>query len=60
MPARVVTDLTLGYRLPKQNVTISGTVSNLFDDPVRDVLGAPVPGRLAWLQIVYDYNGLWF
>jgi len=58
--ARVVVDVTLGYKLPKQGLTISGTVSNLFDDPVPDVLGAPEPGRLAWLQVVYDYNGLKF
>jgi outer membrane receptor for ferrienterochelin and colicins len=58
MSARVVVDLTLGYKLPKQNLTISGTVANLFDDPVPDVLGAPEPGRFAWLQVVYDFNGL--
>jgi iron complex outermembrane receptor protein len=60
MPARVVVDLTLGYKLPKHGVTISGTVANLFDDPVPDVLGAPEPGRFAWLQVIYDYNGLRF
>jgi iron complex outermembrane receptor protein len=60
MPARVVVDVTLGYKLPKQGLTISGTVSNLFDDPVPDVLGAPQPGRLAFLQVVYDYDGLRF
>jgi iron complex outermembrane receptor protein len=60
MPKRVVVDVTLGYRLPKYGVTISGTVANLFDDPVPDVLGAPEPGRFAWLQVIYDYNGLRF
>ena len=60
MPARAVTDLTLGYRLPRYGVTVSGTVANLFDDPVPDVLGAPEPGRLVWLQVVYDYKGLRF
>lgn len=60
MPARVVVDVTLGYRLPRYGVTVSGTVSNLLDDPVPDTLGAPVPGRFAWLQVVYDYNGLRF
>lgn len=60
LSARIVTDVTVGYKLPKYGVTISGTVSNLFDDPVPDVLGAPEPGRFAWLQVVYDYNGLRF
>jgi iron complex outermembrane receptor protein len=60
MPARVVVDVTLGYKLPKYGITVSGTVTNLFDDPVADVLGAPQPGRFAWLQVVYDYKGLRF
>jgi iron complex outermembrane receptor protein len=60
LAARAVVDITLGFKLPEHNLTISGTVSNLFDDPVPDVLGAPEPGRFAWLQVVYDYNGLRF
>jgi outer membrane receptor for ferrienterochelin and colicins len=58
LAARVVVDLTLGYKLPNANVTIMGTVSNLFDDRVPDVLGAPIKGRFAWLGVVYDYDGL--
>jgi outer membrane receptor for ferrienterochelin and colicins len=58
MSKRAVVDLTLGYRLPKYGMTISGTVANLFDDNVPDVLGAPEPGRYAWLQVMYDYKGL--
>ncbi len=57
---RAVVDLTLGLRLPKQGMTITSSITNLLGDPVPDVLGAPVPGRLVWLQLVYDYNGLRF
>ena len=60
LSSRAVVDVTFGFKLPDHGLTISATVSNLFDDPVPDVLGAPEPGRLAWLQVVYDYNGLRF
>jgi outer membrane receptor protein involved in Fe transport len=58
LPSRAVVDVTAGYRLPKQRITISGTVANLFDDQVPDVLGAPIPRRLMWLQLAYDFDGL--
>jgi iron complex outermembrane receptor protein len=58
VPNRAVVDVSVGYKLPKQNVTIMGTVANLLDDKNPDVLGAPIPGRLAWLQVVYDWDGL--
>ena len=58
MPKRAVVDLTLGYKLPKQKLTFSGTVANLLDDKHPDVLGAPIPGCLAWLQVAYDWDGL--
>ncbi len=58
VPSRVVADVTAGYRIPKQRITISGTIANLFDDQVPDVLGAPIPRRLMWLQLAYDWDGL--
>lgn len=58
VPSRVVLDATLGYKLPKQGLTISGTVSNILDDHSPDVLGAPIPERFAWLQVAYDLDGL--
>jgi outer membrane receptor for ferrienterochelin and colicins len=58
VPARAVFDLSLGYKVPKTALTVSGTVANLLDDHKVDVLGAPTPGRLMWLQIAYDYEGL--
>ncbi|HEX5061947.1 MAG TPA: TonB-dependent receptor [Kofleriaceae bacterium] len=58
VPARMVLDLSLGYKLPKQGITISGTVANLLDNNDPDVLGAPIPRRFAWLQVAYDWDGL--
>jgi iron complex outermembrane receptor protein len=58
VPSRIVADITAGYRLPKQKVTISGTIVNMFDEQTPDVLGAPIPRRLMWLQLSYDWDGL--
>ncbi len=58
VPARTVVDITLGYKLPVQGMTISGTVANLLDNHDPDVLGAPIPRRFAWLQVAYDLDGL--
>jgi iron complex outermembrane receptor protein len=56
VPDRAVVDVTLGYKL--RDITITGTVANLADNKTPDVLGAPIPGRLAWLQVAYDWDGL--
>ncbi len=58
VPSRTVVDLTLGYKLTDQGLTFTGTVANLLDNETPDVLGAPIPGRLAWLQVAYDFDGL--
>ncbi|HEY5950221.1 MAG TPA: TonB-dependent receptor [Kofleriaceae bacterium] len=58
VPARTVIDVSVGYKLPKQAITISGTVANLLDNNDPDVLGAPTPRRLMWLQVAYDFDGL--
>jgi outer membrane receptor for ferrienterochelin and colicins len=58
VPARVVVDITAGYKFPQYGVTVSGTVANLFDNRDPDVLGAPVVGRFAWLQVAYAFDGL--
>jgi iron complex outermembrane receptor protein len=52
-PASVITDLSAGYDLPRQGLTLTATVANLFDSHDPDVLGAPVPGRFAFLQLGY-------
>ncbi len=56
VPNRGVVDVTLGYKL--RDITITGTVANLTNNKTPDVLGAPIPGRLAWLQVAYDWDGL--
>ncbi len=58
LPSRTVVDVTLGYRLPDQGLTFTGTVANLLDDRTPDLLGAPIPRRFAWLQVAYDLDGL--
>ncbi|MGE0545827.1 MAG: TonB-dependent receptor [Kofleriaceae bacterium] len=58
VPARTCFDMTVGYKLPKQGITISGTIANMFDNRDPDVLGSPNPRRYAWLQLVYDFDGL--
>ena len=58
VPAGVVTDLGAGYELEDLGVSISATVTNLFNSRDPDVLGVPVPGRFAFLQLGYDFRGL--
>jgi outer membrane receptor for ferrienterochelin and colicin len=58
MPSRFVMDVSAGYKIPKAGVTISATVANVLDSTDLDVLGSPTPHRFAWLQLVYDWDGL--
>lgn len=58
LPARFIADVAAGYAFPKQNLKLMATVANLFDDHNIDLLGSPVPGRLAFLQLEYAYQGL--
>ena len=37
---------------------ITGTLANAFNNRTPDVLGTPIPGRLMWLQLAYDSDGL--
>jgi iron complex outermembrane receptor protein len=60
LPARFVADIAAGYAFPKQNLRLTATVANVFDDHKVDLLGSPVPGRLAFLQLEYAYQGLQF
>lgn len=57
-PASVITDLSAGYDFPRQGLTLTATVANLFDSHDPDVLGAPVPGRFAFLQLAYRLDAL--
>jgi len=58
VPSRFVADLVVGYAFPKQHITVTGTVANVLDDRKVDLLGSPVPGRLAFLQLEYTFDGL--
>jgi iron complex outermembrane receptor protein len=57
MPARLVADLSLGYRFD-QGFTVSANVKNLFNNKDVDILGAPISGTFAYLQVAYNYDGL--
>lgn len=57
IPARFVADLALGYRFD-QGFTVSANIKNLFNNKDVDILGAPISGTFAYLQVAYDYDGL--
>ena len=58
VPAGVIADLSAGYDFPRQGLQLTATVANLFDSHDPDVLGAPIPGRLAFLQLGYNLDAL--
>lgn len=58
IPGRLVVDVTAGWELPDRRLSVTATVANLTGDNTPDVLGAPRPGRYAWLQLGYRYDGL--
>jgi iron complex outermembrane receptor protein len=58
LPARFVADIAAGYAFPKQNLKLTATVANVLDDHKVDLLGSPIMGRLAFLQLEYAYQGL--
>jgi iron complex outermembrane receptor protein len=58
IPARLVTNLSVGYDLPERGIGIRGFLVNALGDDRVDVLGAPQSGRMAYLQLVYRTGGL--
>ncbi len=60
IPARFLLDLTLGYTFPERGLQVLGTVTNLLNNPNPDLLGGPLNGRLAMLQLIYHHDGLRF
>ena len=58
VPASVIADLSAGYDFPRHGLQLTATVANLFDSHDPDVLGAPIPGRLAFLQLGYNLDAL--
>jgi outer membrane receptor for ferrienterochelin and colicins len=51
--ASFTADLAAGYSFRAQGITLGLTVANLLDAAEPDVLGAPLPGRFAYLQVGY-------
>ncbi len=58
MPSRFVSDLTMGYDLPRYGVAVRAYVGNLFNNKDVEILGGPVPRRFTYLQLAYTYHGL--
>ena len=55
-----VGDLTAGYTLRDQNITVTGGVMNLFNNDVPEIPGGPVSRPMAFVQMTYGYQGLNF
>lgn len=60
VPSRFAADVTAGYELPRQGVTVRAHIMNIFDNKTVEVLGAPITGRLVYLQLEYKSPGLSF
>lgn len=60
IPERVVLDAAFGYTFPTQGFSLNLYALNLLDNDDVDVIGAPIPGRLLYLQVAYSYDGLQF
>ena len=58
VPAGFLADLGAGYTFTSTGISVSANVTNLFNNHDPDVLGVPVPGRLAFLQVGYGFSGL--
>jgi iron complex outermembrane receptor protein len=50
-----IVDLTAGYEVPNSGATVQLYVSNVFDANYRNFVGVPNIGRLALLQVKYDF-----
>ena len=53
--AATIADLTLGYRVPNTNATAQLSLSNLFNSGYRNFVGVPNIGRMALLQLKYEF-----
>jgi iron complex outermembrane receptor protein len=60
VPARFVADITVGYDFSASGLSLRAHVMNVLDNRTVDVLGAPTPRRLFYLQLGYAYQGLNF
>jgi hypothetical protein len=48
-------DLTAGYQVPNTGATVQLYISNLFNEGYRNFVGVPNIGRLALVQLKYDF-----
>jgi iron complex outermembrane receptor protein len=60
VPSRFVLDVSAGYDIPRLGVTARAFLLNALGNTTVDVLGAPTPERLFYLQLEYTYPGLAF
>jgi iron complex outermembrane receptor protein len=51
----VIVDLTAGFEVPNTGATVQLYVSNLFNEDYRNFVGVPNIGRLAMVQLKYDF-----
>lgn len=58
IPSRFTASATAGYTIPGYGVSVTGSVSNIFNTERVDVLGSPVRERLFWLGVSYKFDGL--
>jgi outer membrane receptor protein involved in Fe transport len=57
VPARFVLDASAGYQF-ENGLALSANVANALDEHAIDILGGPVPRRLAYVQLAYTLDGL--
>lgn len=58
VPSRFVADITAGYDVSEYGISLRAHIMNIFDNQTVDVLGAPTPRRLFYIQLSYAYQGL--
>ena len=50
-----IVDMATGYHIPNTGATVQLSVSNLFNSDYRNFVGVPNIGRLAMVQLKYDF-----
>lgn len=58
LPDKFVADFSCGFDLSDSGMAVQASVSNIFDTKRMDVLGTPPMGRLIWVSVTYNFNGL--
>jgi outer membrane receptor for ferrienterochelin and colicins len=53
--AATIVDFTTGYQIPNTGATVQLYISNVLDADYRNFVGVPNIGRLALLQVKYDF-----